>query len=160
MTDLSRLFLVVGLVGYGLVNPGVAKAQECESGCLGCELEFIGGSMYHSSSSSSTGDACVDEEQEEAHGGGLGCSNEPHGGDCAGGCFTGHSACMVEEEDLEALVALADVRNVQEAQRILDGIDARVLWNEQRGAFQMFSKCSPEVIFHVPVLKNSGGFFD
>jgi hypothetical protein len=153
MNDLSRFFLGVGLACCGVLLPGVIEAQECEPGCLGCDLEFIGGSMYHSTSASSTGDACVDEEQEEAHGSGLGCSSEPHGGDCAGGCFTAHSACIVEEEDLEALVALAKVQNMQDLERILAGIGARVRWNDQRGAFQMLSECSPEVILHVPVAR-------
>jgi hypothetical protein len=156
--DLSRLFLGVILASFGTLVPGIIEAQECEPGCLGCDLEFIGGSMYHSTTASSTGDACVDEEQEEAHGSGLGCSSEPHGGDCAGGCFTAHSACIVEEEDLKALVALAKAENPLDLQRILSGIEADVRWNEERGAFQMLSKCSLDVILHVPTARGAGAF--
>ena len=148
---------VLSLAVLGLLLPKEVRAQECEDECLGCELELIGGELYHSTSSSSTGDACVQEEQAEAHGTGMGCSNEPHAGDCAGGCFTGHGACVPEEEDLETLVAAASAMDFQEVRRVLDGIEnGSVIWNEGRGVFQVLSSCSPEVVFQLPMAGDLG----
>ena len=133
--------------------PGELRGQEAcqpEEECVGCEIDEYLGEWHHFTSGYEFLDVCVSKTQD-GHDTQSGCTFEPHEKLCLYMCVESHEYCDPGEEDLANLVEAVEASDTERVQAMMALQEPAILWNPHRSALQVLSKCSGQVVFHVPV---------